>query len=57
MNELFPEPEPEFDGGDNKKYEVKAIIDSAVYAQETEGHLSSLYYGISWKSYQEKESS
>ena len=32
MNELFPEPEPKFDAGNNKKYEVEAIIDSAVYA-------------------------
>ena len=38
MNELFPEPEPEFDIGDNKKYKVEAIIDSAIYAKEEERH-------------------
>ena len=47
MNELFPKPEPEFDAGDNKEYEVKAIIDSAVYAKEAERHLPGLYYLVS----------
>ena len=56
INELFPEPEPEFDAGDNKEYEVEAIKDSAVYAKEAEGHLPGLYYLISWKSYPEEES-
>ena len=55
MNELFPEPEPEFDAGDNKEYEVEAIKDSAVYAKKAKGHLSSLYYLVFWKSYSEKE--
>ena len=44
MNELFPEPEPEFDAGDNKEYKVEAIKDSAVYAKEAEGYLPGLYY-------------
>ena len=56
MNELFPEPKPEFDAGNNKKYKVEAIIDSAVYAKKAEEHLPGLYYLISWKSYPEKES-
>ena len=56
MNELFSEPEPEFDTGDNKEYEVEAIIDSAVYAKEVEGHLPSLYYLVSWKGYLEEKS-
>ena len=56
MNKLFPEPEPEFDAGDNKEYEVEAIIDSAVYAKEAEGHLPGLYYLVSWKNYLEEES-
>ena len=47
MNELFPEPEPKFDAGNNKKYEVEAIIDSAVYAKKVKGHLPGLYYLIS----------
>ena len=56
MNQLFPEPEPEFNAGNNKKYEVEAIIDSAVNAKEAEGHLPSLYYLVSWKGYLEEKS-
>ena len=56
MNELFPEPEPEFDAGNNKEYEVEAIIDNAVYTKEAERHLPGLYYLISWKDYPEEES-
>ena len=44
INELFLELEPEFDTGNNKEYEVEAIIDSAVYAKEAERHLPGLYY-------------
>lgn len=47
----LPEPEPEFETGDNKDYKVKVIIDSAIYGQETNNQLSGLYYFISWKSY------
>ena len=56
INELFLEPEPEFDAGDNKEYKIEAIIDSAVYTKEAEGHLPGLYYLVSWKSYPEEES-
>ena len=56
MNELFPEPEPEFDVGDNKEYKVEAIKDSAVHAKEAERHLPGLYYLVSWKGYPEEES-
>ena len=56
INELFPEPEPEFDAGDNKEYKVEAIIDSAVYANKAEGHLPGLYYLVSWKGYPEDKS-
>ena len=55
MNELFPEPEPEFDAGNNKEYKVEAIIDSVVYAKKAERQLPGLYYLISWKEYPEKE--
>ena len=47
MNELFPQPEPEFDASDNKEYEVKAIIDSTVYTKKAEGYLLELYYLVS----------
>ena len=47
---------PEFGPGNNKKYEVKAIWDSAVYARESKsGHLLSLYYLMSWKGYPKEE--
>ena len=35
INELFLEPKPEFDIGNNKKYKVKAIKDSVVYIKKT----------------------
>ncbi len=31
----LPEPEREFEAGDNKEYEVEAIIDSAVVKRST----------------------
>ena len=36
VDKALPEPEKElkFEIGDNKEYEVKAIIDSAVYGQQ-----------------------
>ena len=45
----------EFEPDDNKKYEVEAIQDSAVYAKEVDGYLSGLYYLVAWKSYPEEE--
>ena len=43
--------------GDNKEYEVEGICNSIVYARESEvGHLPSLYYLVSWKSYPKDES-
>ena len=56
MNELFSEPESEFDAGDNKEYKVKAIIDSAIYAKEAKRHLPGLYYLLFWKGYPEEKS-
>ena len=55
-NKLFLEPKPEFDAGNNKEYEIKAIIDSAVYVKEAEEYLPDLYYLVSSKSYPEKKS-
>ena len=56
MNKLFSKAEPEFDASNNREYEVKAIIDSAVYTKEPERHLPGLYYLLSWKNYPEEES-
>ena len=44
MNELFPEPEPKFDAGNNKKYKIKVIRNSIVYAKKAKKYLPSLYY-------------
>ena len=49
---------PELDAGDedSEEYEVEAIRDSAVYANESEsGHLPGLYYLVAWKGYPEEE--
>ena len=43
-------------GDDSGEYKVEVIWDSAVYARESEsGHLSGLYYLVSWKGYPEEE--
>ena len=47
---------PKFDAGNNKKYKVKVIKNSVVYAKKAKGHLLGLYYLVSWKSYLEEES-
>ena len=46
---------PEFDPGDDKKYEVEAIRDNAVYGKEANRHLPGLYYLVAWKGYLEEE--
>ena len=46
---------PEFVPGNNKKYKVEAIRDSAVYAKETNGYLPGLYYLVAWKGYPEEK--
>ena len=55
-NEIFPEPELEFDASNNKEYEIEAIKDSVVYVKEAKKHLPGLYYLVFCKSYLEKES-
>ena len=44
INEFAEVPEFEFEPGNNKKYKVKAIQDSTVYAKEADRHLPGLYY-------------
>ena len=46
---------PEFEPGNNKEYEVKAIQDSTVYAKEADGHLPGLYYLVVWKGYSKEK--
>ena len=46
----------EFEAGNNKKYEVDSIWNSAVYAKESAiGQLQGFYYLVSWKGYPEEE--
>ena len=46
----------EFEAGNDKKYEVDSIRDSAIYAKEsTTGQLPGLYYLVLWKSYPKEE--
>ena len=45
----------EFELTNNKKYKVKAIRDSVVYAKEANGHLLELYYLVAWKGYPKEE--
>lgn len=52
MNEF---PILEFEVGNNKKYEMKAIRDSAVYAKKADKYLVELYYLVILKGYSEKE--
>ena len=48
--------ELEFDAGDNKKYKIEAIWDSAIYTMKLElGNLPGLYYLVAWKGYLEEE--
>ncbi len=55
VDKALPESEKEFEAGVNKEYEVKAIIDSAVYGQQANNQMSGLYYLVSWKGYPEEE--
>ena len=45
----------EFEADDNKEYEVEAIIKRAVYSQQTNNQMPSLYCFILEKGYPEKE--
>ncbi len=54
-NVALLEPEKKFEVGDNKEYEVKAIINSAVYDKEANNQMPGLYYLVLWKSYPKKE--
>lgn len=35
---------PEFEMGNEKKYEVEATLDNTVYTKKANGHLPRLYY-------------
>ncbi len=45
VNQELPKPKKEFDfSNNNKEYEVKAIIDSAVYNKKANNKMPGLYY-------------
>ena len=57
-NKALPELEKdlEFEIGGDKEYEVKAIIDSAVYGQQANSNqIPGLYYLVLWKGYPKEE--
>ena len=55
VDKTLPEPEKEFEAGDNKKYKVEAIINSAVYGQQADNQMPGLYDLVLWKGYLEEE--
>ncbi len=54
MDEATSKIEFENDGN-GKKYKIEVICDSAIYVRKSKGHLSGLYYLVSWKSYLEEK--
>ena len=55
-NKALPEPEKEFEAGDDKEYEVKTIINSVVYGQKANSNqIPGLYYLVLRKGYPEEE--
>ncbi len=46
-DKALPEPEKKFEAGNNKEYEVEAIINSAVYGQQANDEMPGLYYLVS----------
>lgn len=55
-NITLPESEKEIEVGNNKKYRVKATIDSVVYGKKANNQMLDLYYLISRKGYSKNES-
>ncbi len=50
------EKDLEFEARGNKKYKVKAIINSAVYGQQVNSdQMLDLYYLVLWKGYLDEE--
>ncbi len=51
-----PEKELEFEAKGNKEYEVKIIINNAVYSQQANDQIPGLYYLVLWNGYPEEKS-
>ena len=45
----------DFELGDDKKYKMEAIQDSAVYVKEVDKHPPRLYYLVVWKGYSKEQ--
>ncbi len=56
MNDTLPKPKIELKSKDEKKYEVKTIINNVVYGKDANNQIPKLYYLVLWKSYLEEES-
>ena len=57
-NKALPEREKEleFEAVDNKKYEIKVIIDSMMFNQQANNNqMPGFYYLVLWKNYPEEE--
>ncbi len=52
---LFVEPKRKFEVKKNKKYEIKAIINSMIYDKMANNQMLDLYHLIFWKDYLEKK--
>lgn len=44
MNNILSKPKSKFKVRNNKKYEVKSIINSMVYDKEVKSHILGFYY-------------
>ena len=53
-DQALPESK-KYQTGDNKEYEIEAIIDSTVYNQQANNQMPGFYYLILWKQYPEEE--
>ncbi len=56
QNDALSKLEKEFKAGDDKEYEIKDIINSAMYDKEvTNKQMPDFYYLVLWKSYPESQ--
>lgn len=51
QNNAMSELKREFKTKNNKKYKVKAIMNSVVYGKKINNQIQGLYYLVLWKSY------
>ncbi len=56
VNNTLPESE-KFEAGDNKEFEIEAIIYSTVNGKKINNQIPNLYYLVLWKGYPKKKAS